>query len=396
MMAGAAGNDGFYPVLNAAVAAGLWAKPYTPQAVLAALAKDALGPADLAALLSPAAEPFLEAMAQKARDITLRLFGRTVQFFAPLYLADFCTNGCLYCGFNASRGFARKKLSLSEVKEQGQSIAATGLRRILALTGDDAARTGADYLADCVGVLARQFSSVGIEVPALGREEYAKVALAGADSLTMFQETYNEALYAQVHPAGPKRDFRHRLDAPERAAQGGLRGVTLGPLLGLDDWRREVLLCALHADFLARRYPWLEIGLSFPRLRPCGGASDNLPAPAFTPLPVADRHLAQAMAAFRCFMPQAGITLSTREGAALRDRLIPLGVTRLSAGVSTTVGGYVAAQAQSTPQFAISDPRSVAEVVRAVTARGYQAVFEDRLLFAPEDHSPLAGREEQP
>ncbi len=391
-MTAASSTADFYPVLNAAAAAALWKKTYTEKDVAAVLAKEILSIQDLSVLLSPAAEPFLEAIAQKAGEIAVRQFGRTVQFFAPLYLADFCTNRCVYCGFNASRRFVRHLLTPPEVEAEAVSIASTGLRRILALTGDDPARTGADYLADCVNVLARHFSSVGIEVPAMTPEEYSGLVDAGADSMTMFQETYNEVLYARLHPAGPKRNFRYRLDAPRRAAEGGMRAVTLGPLLGLDDWRRDVLLCALHADFLSRRYPWLEISLSFPRLRPCGEATSNANEPAFTPLPISDRHFAQALAAFRCFMPQAGITLSTREAAELRDKLIPLGVTRMSAGVSTTVGGYAARNEKNMPQFEISDPRSVDAVARSVASLGYQPVFEDRLIFGLEKKATPALR----
>ncbi len=377
-------EDGFYPVLAELTRQEPWREipSFTEADARRALAKDRLSPLDLLALLSPAAEPLLEAMAQKARAATLRQFGRAVQLFTPLYLANFCTNRCLYCGFNAKRQISRHMLSLAEVEQEAKAIAATGLRRILALTGDAPAKTGAAYLADCVAVLARHFPSVGIEVPSMTVAEYAQVVEAGMDSMTMFQETYNEALYLYLHPAGPKRDFAFRLDAPQRAVMGGVRAVNLGPLLGLDEWRRDLFLTAMHAEFLLQSYPHLEVSISLPRMRPCGEKPDSPEEQAFKPQVVDDRNFVQALAAFRCFLPQAGITLSTREPAALRDRLIPLGVTRVSAGVSTAVGGHSVQRDEedNAPQFDISDPRSVPEMVEAIECLGYQPVYTDWLL----------------
>ena len=379
--------DGFYPKLVAVTEAAPWEilPEYGEAEVRAALAAESTSLADLLALLSPAAEPFLEALARKAQAATLRHFGRAVQFFTPLYLSNLCSNRCLYCGFNARMRIARSRLSLKEVEKEAAAIAATGLRRVLALTGDVPKKTGADYLAACVAVLARHFPSVGIEVPSMSMEEYGQIAAAGAESLTLYQETYNEALYARLHLEGPKRDFAYRLDAPQRAAEGGMRGVNLGPLLGLDDWRRDVFLCAMHADFLLRRYPGLEISVSLPRLRAIGEAPDSPEEQAFHAIEVGDRHFVQALAALRCFLPQAGITLSTRETAALRDKLIPICVTRVSAGVSTAVGGHAIRLAEkngkeNAPQFEISDPRSVDEMSQAVSAMGYQPVFTDWLI----------------
>jgi 2-iminoacetate synthase len=213
-------------------------------------------------------------------------------------------------------------------------------------------------------------------------KEYAMVVAAGAEGMTMFQETYNEPLYARLHPAGPKRDFIFRLDAPQRAVLGGMRSINLGPLLGLDDWRREIFLTAMHADFLLRRYPHVEVSVSLPRLRPCGEAPDSPEERAFRPQTVDTPDFVQALTALRCFLPQAGITLSTREPAPLRDKLIPLGVTRVSAGVSTAVGGHASQKDEggAAPQFDISDARSVAEMAEAVRAMGYQPVFADWLL----------------
>ena len=380
--------EGFYPRLAALTEEEPWERLNTIRVpeVSAALMTERISARDFLALLSPAAEPFLETMARKAQAATLRHFGRTVQFFTPLYLANLCTNRCLYCGFSALRRIQRNKLNLDEVEAEAKAIAASGLRRILALTGDAPTKTGANYLAACVAVLARHFSSVGIEVPSMSVEEYAQVVTAGADSMTLFQETYNEVLYAQLHPAGPKRDFAFRLDAPQRAVEGGLRSINLGPLLGLDDWRREIFLAGLHADFLSQRYPHIEVSLSLPRLRPCGEFPSNPEKESFHPKTVSDRNFVQALTAFRCFLPHAGITLSTREPASLRDRLIPLGVTRISAGVSTSVGGHTGSKntgegaTNNAPQFDISDHRSVAEMAEAIRTMGYQPVFADWVL----------------
>jgi 2-iminoacetate synthase len=375
--------DGFYSVLTHWTGRAPWSalERFGPAEVQAALDTADPGPEGLLALLSPAAGPFLEHLARKAQSLTLRHFGRAVQLFTPLYLANFCTNRCLYCGFNARRHIERHLLGPEEVEAEARAIATTGLRRILALTGDAPAKTGAAYLADCVAILARHFPSVGIEVPSMTVDEYALVVAAGVDGMTMFQETYNEPLYAMLHPAGPKRDFGFRLDAPERAVLGGVRAVNLGALLGLDDWRRDVFLTALHAAYLLRRYPHLEVSLSFPRLRPCGEKPDSREEREFRPLDVSDADFVQAITAFRIFLPQAGITLSTREPAFLRDRLIPLGITRISAGVSTAVGGHSVRQDEdNAPQFAISDPRSVEEMAEAIEAAGYQPVYTDWLL----------------
>lgn len=377
-------TDGFYPELarGAAVFETVCPERVTENDVRKTLAADRIGERDFLILLSPAAENYLEPIARRARDETIRHFGRTMQLFTPLYLANFCTNRCVYCGFNTNRNIPRQMLTLDEVEAEAKAIAATGLRKILALTGDAPAKTGARYLADCVKVLARHFSSVAVEVPSMTVEEYALVTLAGADGMTMFQETYNEPLYLALHPAGPKRDFAFRLDAPQRAIMGGMRSVNLGALLGLDDWRRDMFFTGLHAAFLQERYPGHEVAVSLPRMRPCGEKPTTREEREFSAREVSDRHFVQCLLAFRCFMPQAGITLSTREPASLRDKLIPLGVTRISAGVCTAVGGHAAVTdaEDREPQFDISDPRSVDEMVEVLETLGYQPVFTDWVL----------------
>ncbi len=391
MMAYTAMTDGFFPLLEdharRSGAIGL----ASADDVRRVLRKPRLTEDDFAVLLSPAAGEELEALARRAEGETLRHFGRAKQLFAPLYLANYCTNKCVYCGFHAGKGIDRKALTPGEIEEEAKALAATGLRRVLALTGDAPKRTGADYIAMGVEILARWFPSVGIEVQALTLEEYAMVARAGADSMTMFQETYNPELYASLHRAGPKRDFAFRLDAPQRAALAGMRGITFGALLGLGDWRFDMFMLGMHAAWMQQTFPHLEVSFSLPRLRPCNEEENQAggDGKAFDPVLVSDREFVQAMTALRCFLPHAGITMSTRESAFLRDKLLPLGVTKLSAGVCTAVGGY-AAQEHKDVQFVIDDQRSVPEVVAALEDMGYQPVFADWLL--PQDGDlPLAG-----
>ena len=320
------------------VSAGLAHAPETAArgAVAAAERGEALTPRDFMALLSPAAAPLLEDMARAAQAITLRQFGRSVQLFTPLYLANYCTNRCVYCGFNTGNRIRRSMLSPEEIEREGWAIAATGLRHILLLTGDAPKKIGPEYIAEAARRLRAFFPGIGVEVYAMTVEEYRLLTAAGVDSLTMFQETYNEELYAGLHPAGPKRDFRFRLDAPQRGAEAGMRCIGIGALLGLDEWRRDAFFSGLHAAWLQERYPAVELSLSVPRMRPHAGVFDRV-------FPVSDRDLVQYITALRLFLPAAGITVSSRERAFLRDRLIELGVTRVSAGVSTAVGGHAVA-----------------------------------------------------
>ena len=400
--------DGFHACLEGYAPLGRNMEGVTPEEVRQTLRKPRLNERDFAVLLSPAAAGELEAMAVRAKAETLRHFGKARHLFAPLYMANYCTNGCVYCGFHAGQAIDRKALSVEEIEAEGKALAATGLRRVLVLTGDDPRRTGADYIAAGVAVMARHFPSVGIEVQALTTEEYALVARSGADSMTMFQETYDPELYARLHLAGPKRDFAFRLDAPHRAAEAGMRGVTLGALLGLGDWRFDMFMLGMHGQWLQRLFPQLDLSFSLPRIRPRSEAETRNDVgtdkgrSVFEPQIVDDREFVQILTALRCFMPHAGITLSTRERAFLRDNLLALGVTKVSAGVCTAVGGYVTAGPEAEPaapvefvskdavQFVIDDERSVSQMVAALERLGYQPVFADWLL--PEDGGmPLTG-----
>lgn len=344
---------------------------YQEADVTRALSRERMSPVDLLALLSPAAKPYLEVIAQKANRLTVRNFGKTISLFAPLYLANFCTNSCLYCSYNTQNKIVRRKLTLSEVEKEGQAIAATGLQHILLLTGESRQQSGPDYMETCVRLLRPYFASVGIEVYPLEKEEYRQLYVSGVDALTLFQETYNEEMYASVHPAGPKRNYRYRLDTPERACQAGIPSVNIGALLGLGEWREEAFYTALHVGYLEQTYSDVELAISVPRLRPHVGTFN----PGTTP--VTDADLVQIITAFRLYLPRAGITLSTRESSFLRDNLLPLGITKISAGALTSVGGYAEDTEAGSTQFEIADQRSVPEIVAMLRAKGYQPNFCD-------------------
>ncbi|KLU60018.1 2-iminoacetate synthase [Peptococcaceae bacterium CEB3] len=336
------------------------------------LAKGSLEAEDLWILLSPAAGRFLEEMACRARSLTLRHFGRSVSLFVPLYLANYCTNQCVYCSFNTHNRIPRKRLSPAQAAAEGEAIAKTGIQHLLLLTGESRTMSGPDYLQACVRQLRPHFASLGIEVYPLAEEEYRELILSGVDSLTMFQEVYDERLYAEMHPGGPKADYHYRLNAPERACRAGMAEVTLGALLGLGDWRREAFMTAWHGSYLQRHYPEVQVSFSLPRMRPHVGEFQP-------PSPVSDRSLVQILLAYRLFLPRAGITISTREKASLRDALVPLGITRMSAGSLTSVGGYTGSPNPESAQFEIADERSAAEIIAMLHRQGYQPVLCDWL-----------------
>jgi 2-iminoacetate synthase len=332
------------------------------------MARSRLSERDYLVLLSPRAEGHLEEMAQRAHRLTVRHFGRVIQLYTPLYLSNHCVNSCLYCGFRVHNRLERKKLTPAQVENEARAIAATGLKHILILTGESRIETPVSYIMECVEVLRKYFTSVSIEVYPLEEEEYAGLISAGVDGLTIYQEVYDEEVYSELHPAGPKKNYRFRLEAPERAGRAGIRTVNVGALLGLHHWRTEAFFSGLHACYLQNLFPEAEVSISPPRMRPHLGG--------FAPrAEVSDRNLVQYLLAFRLFMPRAGITISTRERAEMRDNLIRLGATKMSAGSCTSVGGRL--EPESTGQFEISDGRSVAEMARAIYSRGYQPVYKD-------------------
>lgn len=333
------------------------------------IAKSELQGDDFLALLSPKATGLLEDMAQIAHRLTLQHFGRTILLYTPLYLANYCVNHCIYCGFNATHNIQRRKLTLAEVEMEAREIAKTGLQHLLILTGESRQHSPVSYIKDCIGVLRNYFSSISIEVYPLTTEEYAELIDAGLDGLTIYQEVYNEKVYDQLHPKGPKRDYRFRLETPDRAGQAGIRSINIGALLGLHEWRSEVFFTGMHAAYLQKKFPDTEISVSFPRVRPQFGGYQ----PAF---PVPDSGLVQGILALRLFLPRVGITISTREGSRLRDNLIRLGVTKMSGGSSTAIGGHTDAK-DAIGQFEISDKRSVEEMRKAISDLGYKPILKD-------------------
>lgn len=338
--------------------------------VARALAKKKLEALDFLCLLSPAAGDFLEPMAQKARRLTVQYFGRTIQLFIPLYISNYCSNQCLYCGFNRSHAIARSKLTLEEIEAEARAIADKGMQHILVLTGEARETTPMDYIEAALKLLKDHFASVAIEMFPMDEAEYRRLKKIGVDGLTLYQEAYDRDVYRRVHLAGRKTDYRYRLDAPERGARAGFRTISIGPLVGLGEKRREVFMCGLHARYLDDRFLETEIGISLPRLNPAeGGFQPEHPAD--------DRTFVQFMTALRLFLPRAALTVSTRERARFRDHLIRLGATRFSAGSCTGVGGYAHPEERKATQFDISDERSVDQVARAIAAQGYQPVYKD-------------------
>jgi 2-iminoacetate synthase len=327
---------------------------------------------EFARLLSPAAEESLEEMAQESHDITLRYFGRTIQLYTPMYLSNYCDNSCVYCGFNSNNAIERRKLSLEETREEAVLIASTGLRHILILTGESREESPISYIKECVEVLRDYFSSIAIEVYPLREEEYKELISAGVDGLTIYQETYDEGLYAALHGSGPKRDYLFRLDAPERGARAGMRAINIGALLGLSDWRKDIFFTCLHAKYLQDKFPDIEIGISIPRIRQQVSGFK-------APHPVSDQNIVQAITALRLFMPRIGITVSTREEALFREHLVGLGITRISAGSTTCVGARIDAlhKCEGVSQFEILDKRGVEEIKRMLESKNYQPVLKD-------------------
>src|ERR1043165_2533370 len=343
-------------------------------------------------LISPKSDTELETLAQQAHALTLKNFGRTMRLFAPLYLSNECINNCRYCGFSRDNPILRVTLSVEQVVAEGRHLAAEGFRHVLLVAGEHPKFVSQNYLADCVRALAPDFSSIAIEVGPMERADYVPIVEAGAESLVVYQETYNREVYAELHTAGPKRDFNWRLDCAERGYAAGFRRLGIGALFGLCPWQEEALALAAHTEYLLKHCWQAQITVSLPRLRPAAGEFHP-------PFSMTDRELAQLICALRIAFPEVGIVLSTRERAALRDALAPLGVTMMSAGSHTEPGGYthqgtdelhrtvrgriVAPEFENgedmlaTGQFEISDDRSPAEVADALKRRGFEPVWKD-------------------
>lgn len=353
---------------------------YTAADVKAALEHTTCSLEDFKALLSPAAAPFLEEMARKAHGETQRHFGNTVYLFTPLYIANYCENYCVYCGFNCYNHIQRMKLTMEQIQHEMEIIAQSGMEEILILTGESRAQSDVAYISQACKLARKYFRMVGLEIYPVNTEEYRYLHQCGADYVTVFQETYDTDKYEQLHLLGHKRVWPYRFDAQERALRGGMRGVAFSALLGLSDFRKDALATGLHAYLLQRKYPAAEISLSCPRLRPIVN-NDKI-----NPLDVGERELCQVLCAYRLFLPFAGITVSSRESARFRDGIVKIAATKVSAGVSTGIGdheekytGKSTGAQQGDEQFEIADGRSFDEMYRDMDGEGLQPVLNDYL-----------------
>lgn len=331
--------------------------------------KDRLDIEDFKTLVSPAASPFLEEMAQQSRSKTLHRFGKNIQLYVPLYLSNECTNFCVYCGFNHNNTVERLTLNSTQIMEEADAIKKMGFEHVLLVTGEHPSRVGYNYLKDAIQLLKKKFKLISIEVAPMETEEYKNLVETGLNSVYIYQETYHQERYGIYHPKGKKADFKYRLETPERLGKAGVYKTGLGCLLGLEDWRTDSFFTALHLDYLRRNYWRTKYSIAFPRLRPHAGS--------FKPNSIiSDRELVQLICAYRLFDENVELSLSTRESAEFRDHLVHMGITTMSAGSSTEPGGY-AGKTQSLEQFAVDDSRSPREVMSQIKAAGYEAVWKD-------------------
>ena len=345
---------------------------YTSEDVRAALGKETLSPYNFGALLSPAAQPLIEEMAQRAQQETRKHFGNSIYMFTPLYIANYCENDCIYCGFNCHNKIRRAKLNFEQIEQEMQAIAATGLEEILLLTGESRKMSDVEYIGEACKIAKKYFKLIGLEIYPVNSDEYAYLHQCGADFVTVFQETYDPEKYETLHLGGHKRVFPYRFSAQERAVLGGMRGVGFAALLGLSDFRKDAFATGMHAYLLQKKYPHAEIAFSCPRLRPTINHEE------INPKDVHETQLLQVIMAYRIFMPFANITISTREGQRFRDNVISIAATKISAGVSTGIGSHVEEiEEKGDEQFVISDDRSVDEVYQAIKDRGLQPVMND-------------------
>lgn len=353
---------------------------YTAADVKAALEHDTCSIEDFKALLSPAAEPFLEQMARRARLETSKHFGNTVYLFTPLYIANYCENYCVYCGFNCYNHIKRMKLSMEQIEKEMKVIADSGMEEILILTGESRGQSNVEYIGEACKLARKYFRMVGLEIYPVNTDEYKYLHQCGADYVTVFQETYDTDKYEQLHLLGHKRVWPYRFDAQERALRGGMRGVAFSALLGLSDFRKDALASALHVYYLQRKYPHAEMSLSCPRLRPIIN-NDKI-----NPLDVHEKQLCQVLCAYRIFLPFVGITVSSRESAEFRNGIVKIAATKVSAGVSTGIGdheskytGKETDDVQGDEQFEIDDNRSLDKMYQDMAQEGLQPVLNDYL-----------------
>ena len=353
---------------------------YSVNDVKAALEHETCTIEDLKALLSPAAEPLLEEMAQRARLETSKHFGNTVYLFTPLYIANYCENYCVYCGFNCYNHIKRMKLDKDQIEKEMKIIADSGMEEILILTGESRSKSDVSYIGEACKLARKYFRMVGLEIYPVNTDEYKYLHDCGADYVTVFQETYDSDKYEKLHLLGHKRVWPYRFDAQERALRGGMRGVAFSALLGLSDFRKDALASALHVYFLQRKYPYAEMSLSCPRHRPIIN-NDKI-----NPLDVHEKQLCQILCAYRIFLPFVGITVSSRESAAFRNGIVRIAATKVSAGVSTGIGDheskYSGKESDGTEgdeQFEIADNRSLDKMYKDIASEGLQPVLNDYL-----------------
>lgn len=353
---------------------------YTEKDVKAALGHEICSIEDFKALLSPAAEPFLELMAQRARSETSKHFGNTVYLFTPLYIANYCENYCVYCGFNCYNQISRMKLTMEQVEHEMKIIAQSGMEEILILTGESRTKSDVDYIGEACKLARKYFRMVGLEIYPVNTDEYRYLHECGGDYVTVFQETYDADKYETLHLLGHKRVWPYRFDAQERALMGGMRGVAFSALLGLSDFRKDALASALHVYYLQRKYPQAEMSLSCPRLRPIIN-NDKI-----NPLDVHEKQLCQIICAYRIFLPFVGITVSSRESAGFRNGIVKIAATKVSAGVSTGIGDHESKYSgkesdgrQGDEQFEIDDNRSLDKMYQDISGEGLQPVLNDYL-----------------
>lgn len=353
---------------------------YTAADVQRALAHENCTIEDFKAFLSPAAEPFLEKMAERARLETQKHFGNTVYLFTPLYIANYCENYCVYCGFNCYNDIRRMKLTMEQIDREMKVIAESGMEEILILTGESRSKSSVEYIGEACKLARKYFRMVGIEIYPVNTDEYRYLHECGVDYVTVFQETYDSNRYEQLHLLGHKRVFPYRFEAQERALMAGMRGIACSALLGLSDFRRDALASALHVYYLQRKYPHAEISLSCPRLRPIINNGE------INPLDVHERQLCQILCAYRIFLPFCGITVSSRESESFRNGIVKICATKVSAGVSTGIGdheskytGKETDSAEGDEQFEINDERSLGKMYSDMADEGLQPVLNDYL-----------------
>lgn len=352
---------------------------YTGADVVRALQKNSIGIEDFKALLSPAAEPFLEQMAEKARIETRKHFGNTVYLFTPLYIANYCENYCVYCGFNCYNDIRRMKLTMEQIEHEMKIIADSGMEEILILTGESKSKSDVKYIGEACKLARKYFRMVGIEIYPVNVEDYRYLHECGVDYVTVFQETYDSVRYEQLHLLGHKRVFPYRFEAQERALMGGMRGIACSALLGLSNFRKDALASALHVYYLQRKYPHAEVSLSCPRLRPIINNGK------INPHDVGESQLCQILCAYRLFLPFAGITVSSRESKQFRDGIVKIAATKISAGVSTGIGDHESkytgkgSSAEGDEQFEINDGRSFKQMYEDMSEEGLQPVLNNYL-----------------